>query len=318
MAKNTFNSIATLLAATALVTPWGVPAWAQTTEPDAGGPDLQHRCTMVALTSDTPMLPVQLIEPYLQERDDFRSSRLVLTGDANAADASVTLTRNGETTTRIAVANRATGQYVSAISGWTDYPGMVALAIMDQLRQVCPGSIVALPKYRAAPKQCVPAPALCSLSTVSACSLTSWMDNRELYNALRANAELKQASIQLLPACSSADATLEITHNLDRTLEWSWRLVSSQHQTVYSGNVIAFAVGNAAERISDRVAREIALARGDSVEPAGNTRQRAQEDISIRNIRSHLSFSDLSQHDSRISLSVDGERVSGRDASNRV
>jgi len=252
--------------------------------------------------------------PYradLQQRDDFQASRLVLTEGQGSADATVTLTGSGDSDTRIRVMNRGTGQYASATNNWTDYPGMVALEVMEELRQVCPGSIVAQPKYRPAAKECgTLSPALRTITSIAACSHTSWMDNRELYDALQSEGEFQQASIQLLPACSSADATLEITHNLEQTLEWNWRLVSAQRETISSGRVIAFASRNAAERITDQVAREIALARGHLVESADNGLQRAKQNVSLRNIRSHLVSSNL---DSRISLSVDNDKITGRD-----
>jgi len=292
-----------------------LPVLAQTTEPSVGKPGVQLRCTSVDLDSETPLLPPRLIGLYLQQRDDFQASRLVLTDDADAADASVTLTRSGERNTRIQVVNRATGEYASATSNWTDYPGMVALEVMEELRQVCPGSIVAQPKYRPAAKECAaPAPALRSVNSIAACSHTSWMDNRELYDVLQSEAEFQQASIQLLPACGSADAMLEITHNLNQTLEWNWRLVSSQKETISSGRVIAFASRNAAGRISDQVAREIALAHGHRIEIRENAPQETKEGASIHNIRSHLLSSDFSLQDSRISLSLDNEKLTGRDA----
>ncbi len=315
MAHKVFSSVSTMLAAVALLAAAGcAPASAQTFEPPPGGPVVQSRCTKVMLNSETPLLPVRLIAPYLQQRDDFRVSGLVLTDDAGAADVSVALTRSGNSNTQIIVANRDTGRYVSAINDWTDYPGMVALSIMNRLRDVCPGSIAAAQKYQPKPKECAPAPALRSLTTLSACSQTSWMDDRELYEALRTNAEVKLSSIRLLPACGSADAMLEITHNLNQTLEWNWRLVSAQKETISNGRVIAFTSRNAAERINNQVAHEIALARGEKLNIADHVPQRTHEDTSIQNVRAHVLRSDFSPQDSRISLSLDNEKLTGRDA----
>jgi len=295
-----------------------VPVSSQTTQRLVGKPAVQRRCTSVVLDSETSMLPSRLIGPYLQQRDDFQASNLVLTPEQASADATVTLTRGGERGTRIQVVNRGTGQSASATSNWTDYPGMVALDVMEELRQVCPGLIVLQPKYRPAAKECaVVDPALRSVNSIAACSHTSWMDNRELYEALQSQGKFQQSSIQLLPACSSADATLEITHNLELTLEWNWKLLSAQRETISSGRVIAFASTSAAERIANQVAREIAFA-GGQIESPANGALRAKENVSLRNIRSHLVSSDFSLQDSRISLSVDNETVTGRDAVGNV
>ena len=164
----------------------------------------------------------------------------------------------------------------------------------------------------------MPAPALRSLATLSACSHTSWMDDRELYDALRTNEEMKQASIHSLPACGSADAMLEITHNLNQILEWNWRPVSAQKETISNGRVIAFTSRKAAEKINNQVAREVALAHGQSMEIRENAPQGAKEGASIYNLRSHLVLTDFSSQDTRLSLSVDNEKLTGRDAGDNM
>ena len=144
------------------------------------------------------------------------------------------------------------------------------------------------------------------------------MDDRELYDALRTNEEMKQASIHLLPACGSADAMLEITHNLNQILEWNWRLVSAQKETISNGRVIAFTSRKAAEKINNQVAREVALAHGQSMEIRENAPQGAKEGASIYNLRSHLVLTDFSSQDTRLSLSVDNEKLTGRDAGDNM
>jgi hypothetical protein len=296
-----------------------LPARAQTTERPAEDPAIHNRCATVALTSETPMLPPRLIAPYLQQRDDFRASRLVLTETQGPADATVTLTRSGERDTRIEVVNRTTGKYASAISDWTDHPGMIALGIMNQLRLVCPGSIAAQPKYRPALKDCgTPVPALRTVSSIAACSQTSWMDNREINDALRSQGELKEPGIQLRPACSPAEAMLDITHNLERTVEWNWRLRSTQGATISSGRVIAFRSRDAASKIAEEVVREIRLARDQNAETAGHRTAQLSESVSPRTVRARMIPPDFSMPDTRVFLSVDEERVVARDINNRV
>ena len=82
--------------------------------------------------------------------------------------------------------------------------------------------------------------------------------------------------------------------------------------------MIAFASRNAAGRISDQVAREIALAHGHSIEMRENAPQEAKQGVSIHNLRSHLLSSDFSLRDSRISLSLDNEKLAGHDAKGNV
>ena len=136
MAHKIISSISILLAVGIVAAVCSTPALAQTTEPPASG-DVQRRCTSLALTSDTPMLPVRLVEPYLQQRADFQASKMALTEEPDSADAIVTLTRSGERDTHIQVSSRITGRRVSALSLWTDYPGMVASDVMEQLKVVC-------------------------------------------------------------------------------------------------------------------------------------------------------------------------------------
>lgn len=297
-----------------------VPISAQPTEALSGNPVLQRRCTMVVLRSETPWLPQRLIEPYLQRREDFQASRLVLTEEQGSADAVVTLKQSNERDTRIMVSNAITGHDASATSVWTDYPGMIALEVMEQLRSVCPGSIVPQPAHYPAVQECHKAvSALRLVRSLATCSHTSWMDNGKIYNAFRSGGELKDLSIQLLPACGAADAILDITHNLELTVEWNWKLRSAQRVTISSGRVIAFADRDAAVKIADEVTREIRSARGGRPRAIENDHAaQAHASVSPRTVRLLLIPSDFSVHDTRILLHVDNEQVTARDASDRL
>jgi hypothetical protein len=216
----------------------------------AGRPVADRPCISVAVTSDTPALPYRLIAPYFERRADFRAAKLVLSEQQVDADAVVQLSKADDGLTRIRVTNRRNGQQASIISGWTDYPGMVAMDTMEQLKIVCAELNVA------SAQSSVTAP--CGDPTLmrpgrsfAACSHTSWMDNREIYEALKSREELTQRSVQLLPACGGAGTMLDITHNLDRTAEWNWRLRSAQGQTISEGMVIASSSRSAAARIAE-------------------------------------------------------------------
>ena len=293
------------------------PASAQTAGSAAANPVVQRRCTTVALTSDTPMLPVRLIEPYLQQKADFQASKLVFAEEQASADATVSLGRSGERNTRIEVLNNITGRHVSAISLWTEYPGMIAADVMDQLRAACPGSVVARPEPPRAVAECrKPAAELRSVATIAGCSQTSWMDTRDIYKALESRPELKRWSVKALPACTGGDAVLDITHNLDLTVEWFWTLRAHGGQAISRGRVIAFDAPTAAQKITDQLTREIALARGEELTSPENVTQHDHEDPAIWNVKAHVLRSDFS--DSRIALTVDNETVTGRDAGGKV
>ena len=137
MADKILSIISILLWAGLLAGACRAPVLAQTTEAPAGDTVVQRRCSTVALTSGSTQLPLRLIEPYLQQRADFQASHLVLTEEPESADTVVTLTPSGERDTRIVVSSRITGQHISALSLWTDYPGMIASDVMDKVKLVC-------------------------------------------------------------------------------------------------------------------------------------------------------------------------------------
>jgi hypothetical protein len=233
-----------------------LPIRAQRTDNDAESPALQRRCTTVALVSDTPLIPYRLIALYLQRRSDFQAANLVLSDDPSAADAGVQLHKGESGYTRIQITNRLTGQQASMVSEWTDYPGMVAMDVMQQLKAVCAAlNVASAPSSFTAP--CGDPTLMRPGRSLAACSHTSWMDNREIYEALNSREELTQRSVQLLPACGGAGTMLDITHDLDRTAEWNWRLRSAQGQIISEGMVIAASSRSAAARIAEDALRDV-------------------------------------------------------------
>jgi hypothetical protein len=142
------------------------------------------------------------------------------------------------------------------------------------------------------------------------------MDARDIYKALETRPELKRWSVKALPACTGGYVVLDITHNLDLTVEWFWTLRVPGGKTISRGRVIAFEAPIAAQKITDQVVHEIALARGDKLVIVDPLPQRAHKDASIRKVNAHVLRSDFS--DSRITLTVDKETVTGRDADGKV
>lgn len=214
------------------------------------------RCATVGLVTDTPLLPYRLIAPYLQGRPDFQASNLVLTDAPGSADALVQLAQGDGGYTKIEVINRLTGQHGSFTSRWTDYPGMVALDVMDQLKVVCAEPVVTRPQLSSA-SECSASGLARPNRNLAACSHTSWMDNREIYEALKSRDELTQRSVQLLPACRAAGVVLDITHNLDRTAEWNWKLRTAQGHSISEGTVIASSSRDAAAKIAAEAVRDV-------------------------------------------------------------
>lgn len=290
-----------------------LPSAAQGSGTDANTPVWQRRCTTVALTTDTPPLPYRLIAPYFERRPDFHASKLILVADLGSADILVQLIAGTGSETRILVTNRLTGQRSSTTSDWTNYPGMVAFDAIEQVKLVCPGSVIEVPKPRevlCSPPDLVYRP----IHTLAACSHTSWMANRDLYSALQSDPEVKHLSITLRPACSAADAVLEVSHNLDITVEWYWKLKSSQGDIVSAGHVIAYAGREAGARIADEVIRELAFAGRDVLRNAdGPSRTQAGSRIAPRTLKAKLLPADFMDQDTSLNLFIDTEQVSARD-----
>ena len=234
----------------------GLPIAAQQVPTYSASPAAERPCATLAVTSDTPALPYRLIAAYFERNTDFQAAKLVLSEQPEDADAVVQLSRTSDGLTRIRVTNRRTGQQMSIISRWADYPGMVAMDTMEQLKVVCTElKVASAPAPVATP--CGDVTLMRPGRSLTACSHTSWMDNRELYEALKARDELTGQSVQLLPACDAAGTMLDITHNLDRTAEWNWKLRTAQGQTISEGMVIASSSRTAAARIAEDAAREV-------------------------------------------------------------
>jgi hypothetical protein len=316
MASRIFNGASRLLALTLCAFAIRVPLWAQT----ATIPVVHSRCSKVFLASETPLAPVRLIEPYLQKREEFKASKLVLTEEEGSSDVIVRLRRNGERGTSVLVVNLWTGEHAVGSSPWTDYPSMIAPDVMNEIRRVCPGSIVPPPTHRRVlAEDRGPIPTLGTISKIAPCPHTSWMDERDLSRALGSSVALKRWSIQVVPTCDPTGARLEVTHNLEQTVEWHWKLKSAEGETVTYGRVIAFTGRDAAQRIANSLVREIGLSRGDS---AGDTTaigmSSTREQIPTRTVAVKIMPTDFSTYDTRIALSIDSERISARDLNGRL
>ena len=296
-----------------------LPVAGQSGADPQGYPALQHRCTSVLLTSKTRLVPLSLITEYLQSRIDFQASRLTLVQQENSADAVVVLRQSSGGQTSVSAFNRITGQYQYATTDWTDYPGMVASNVMDQLRIICSGSIHPRPTYRVV-KQCSNlAEAYRPIVSLAACSKTSWMTNGEIYKALRSHRELKRSAVQLRPACTFTDAILKVTHNLDVTVEWYWELWSTEQEKLAGGRVIAFDAGDAAKKIADEAARAInALAGRQWHRTESHHKVSRYEKVTPLTANVALLPTDLTVRDNRIVLYIDGEEVKARDMTGRL
>jgi hypothetical protein len=139
------------------------------------------------------------------------------------------------------------------------------------------------------------------------------MDDRGLYKVLRSSRELQQQQVAVLPSCTSADATIEVTHNLDQTVRWHWRL-QSHGTTLASGYVIAYKASDAGTKITAAVAREIVVAKRENsvvttAIPRTTPAASLQHKLSVR-----LLPSDFSVQDKQLELYVDNEGVSAHDA----
>jgi hypothetical protein len=317
MTNKTANLGAILLALCAFSS--GVPVWAQPAIVTADASAVHARCTKVFLTSDTPLMPVRLAAPYLQHREDFQASKLVFAEEEGSADVIVRLGLSGEHNTSVLVVNRDTGEHSVGTSAWTDYPGMIALDVMKELRQVCHGSVVP----PAAPRRIVredgePAPALRAINAIAACSRTSWMDTRELSQALSSSDELKRWSIQITPGCKWAQTRLEVTHNLEQTTEWTWTLQSPDSTTLASGRVVAFTSRDAAQRIASGLVREVGHRSDDSPgHSSAVATSVSRKEIPSRMVRVRIMPMDFSMFDTRIVLSLDSEKISATDVNGR-
>jgi len=291
---------------------------AQTAEVSPDGPDLRRRCTTIAVVSNNPEVPYRLFVQYLQRREDFQASDLMLVDDPGAADAVIRLTKGDGRDTKIAVSNHITGERAGTLSSWTDFPGMIVLDAMQNLESACPGSVRKAPARCANTSVSLPSLTYAPMSSLSACSHTSWIDNRDLYAALRANGELKQMGVELRPACSPADVELEVTHNLNMTVEWYWQMRSRQGEDLTSGRVIAFQGKEVGSKITSAAMRQLAGTKDDGPQMATVAAGSQPPVPATRVIPVRWLPYDFSQHDTQLVLYVDGERVRARDSEGNV
>jgi hypothetical protein len=320
MTKPRFSVFAAVLAIVLLSA--GHPlAHSQTADSATAIPALQRRCATVFLASDTPYLPLSFFGPVLWQRAEFQASKLVLTTDPATADALVQLTKSGDHDTRIEVSNRVTGQRISWVSDWTLYPGMVAWDVIGGLRGVCPDAIrsISRPLGRHSVECPKPPAELSSIRSIAGCSHTSWMDSRDIEHALESRVELKQLSVHVVPACDTADAAVEVTHNLDQTVEWRWTMHNRSGTTLATGRVIAFERRDAADRIASVLTREFVLSReNQSQATLGESLPLQPPSRAGRIVNVLLLPTDFSVLDTRTSLYIDAEHAVARDINDRV
>jgi hypothetical protein len=194
---------------------------------------------------------------------------------------------------------------------------MVALDAMQDLASVCPGSVREVVTHVAAScpsSNLVYAP----VTSLSACSRTSWIGNPELYAALQTNGKLKALGVELRAACSPADAQLEVRHNLDLTVEWTWQLKSKQGEVLSSGRVIAFQGKDVGAKITGQAIKQIATTTPGSTRIADGGASSPTLAIAPRTIRVVWLPYDFQQHDTQLTLYVDSERVRAQDSRRRV
>lgn len=116
------------------------------------------------------------------------------------------------------------------------------------------------------------------------------------------------------PACNSANVVLEVTHNLDLTVDWNWKLKSSRGETISAGHIIAYSAREAGARIVDEVMRQLKLARGDVPLNADSpSRPKGGGTIAPRTLMVAFLPTDFNVQDTRLNLFVDSEQVSARD-----
>ena len=233
---------------------------------DTGAASAQRKCATVAVTSDTAALPVRLFAPYLENRREFQAESFVLSEDAASADVVVRLSEGELGRTRIRVTSSLTREATSAVSSWTEYPGMVAMDVMTAVRKVCAPPVELVP--RPASLQARTARSDAYLRGLAVCSRTVWMDLTELYDALRSRQEFAQRSIHVVPGCEDEGTTLEVTHNSSDPVEWQWKLKSAAGDVVTSGCVIASSGGDAAKKIAEEVVGEVTVRAGAQMQAA--------------------------------------------------
>src|SRR5215472_17233942 len=124
------------------------PLMAQTASPIASsdhGPDAAA-CRTIFLSSTHPQLRLQEVSQRLDSRLASGLPRLVIVPGEQSADVVVSLAAgvdvyargSSSKDTSILVHNLRTGALRERSTIWTDYAGMIASDIWEQLREVCP------------------------------------------------------------------------------------------------------------------------------------------------------------------------------------
>jgi hypothetical protein len=121
-----------------------MPLWAQ----PGSFPVVHTQCSKVLLTSDDPRVPARRIEPYLRKREDFRASKLVLTNDERSSEVSFACVAAAYEARAFWSSILRPENMPSAAAPGLTTPSMIARDVMNEIRQVCPGSIAAPPLHR--------------------------------------------------------------------------------------------------------------------------------------------------------------------------
>jgi hypothetical protein len=303
----------------ALVAGWGTRALGQAHGLAGDTPELRTRCATYAIESDSPYIPAGFFILLMQQRPEIQKAKLQLVTNPDQADAVVRLTNTGDHGTWVDVSNRATAEHYRFASNWTMYPGMVAADTVSALRTVCPGTIPGSePSHRAAFDCPKPPEILATVTRIGVCSHTSWMDSDDIVHALQARLELKQLPVEVVPGCSQIPMSVEVTHDLDHTIEWAWALQESKNTPLMTGRVIAFDKHDAAAKITSVLAKEFTLAHRDQLHPAHPAANAPPSVSSGQTIGVLLIPSDFSMFDTRLSLYIDSERAEATDVTGRV
>ena len=272
-------------------------------------PQPKLRCRTIRIDSQSIALPEVFIAPALAER--LQDSELTIVGARETADVVVTVEPDEEDKLKVAVTDLHNGNRQSFVTVWARYPGMVAAEVVPALSKVCPGQVRNISR----PSSDSPSVLMVAgnASTITACSHTTWMDNRQIDEALLSNPQFLELGLQLLPACSNADIRIEINHNIDLTVEWMWRASSSTGGSV-AGRVTAFEPSDAAARIAEAVASHLGTPRAMAQGIAKFVTVAAfPHAVSANRI-----VSDFLPADTKIDLFFDGERFTAVDRNGKT
>lgn len=224
----------------------------------AGNPSTtanEQKCVTVGLTSDTDTISAALLEPYLQNRREFQAQSLAMIWEAGSADVLVKLSSGELGSTRVRVINSRSGETSQFTSSWTQYPGMIAMDVMTAVKAVCRPEVKLVP--RPAPLQARTAKSDQYLRGFSVCSRTMWLNEEQLFGALRSRPELAAYSIHPIEGCADSETFLEVTHDAADPREYAWTLKARAGEAVAGGRVIANSSDDAAKKIAEEVVGDV-------------------------------------------------------------